>query len=133
MEGSGNPPTVDSNSDGSVNQFYDVDAGTGNNPWSAAADRKDPNYRDGNGLPEPSPQAGEECWVLLPDGSILTTDSNFQWQNRSARRYIPPDTMHPQGQWVRTADLPVELRDGPAVLVPGTKTNPTVEKAWYTG
>src|SRR5439155_18764736 len=125
MEGTGTPPNVDQSSDGSVNQFYDVDA-TGN-PWSAAADRGTTAPPDNPTATEPA-QAGEECWVLLPDGSILTTDSSFQWQYRSARRYFPNSN-----SWARTDNLPVELRDGPAVLVPGTKASPTVEKAWYTG
>src|SRR5262249_18775 len=59
---------------------------------------------------------------------ILTTDSSFQWQNRTARRYIPSTD-----SWSPTANnLPVDIRDGPAVLLPYLAANGG-ETAWYTG
>jgi hypothetical protein len=75
--------------------------------------------------------------VLLPptsdalNGSILTTDGSFQWQNLTARRYTFADANHSYDQWVTTPNLVAEIRDGPAVLLPATSAS--AEQAWYTG
>ncbi len=82
--------------------------------------------------------------MLLPpttdaqNGSILTTDSSFQWENLTTRRYIPPDASYPDtGHWVTAGTLPPrspyndEIRDGPAVLLPATLASN--EKVWATG
>jgi hypothetical protein len=129
FDSSGNPH-IDANSNGYVNQIYDVEADS----WSAAPDRG-----TSSGPSDPA-QAGEESWVLLPptsdalNGSILTTDGSYQWPNLTARRYTFADANHPSDQWVQSQprqSLPVEIRDGPAVVLPATTLSG--EQAWYTG
>ena len=52
----------------------------------------------------------EVCWVKLPDGSILTIDTS----TTSSERFIPS-----LNQWIRDANLPVQLYSANSELGPG--------------